>query len=99
MNKLRIINAKSPRFLTFSNAIIILYFLLLWIVYFAEADHVFIGVIVESLTLPFLVAQFVFLFLSIRFLLQKNIFEYKTLTGSLLLLLICVFLTIKSFFN
>ena len=82
--------------LTIINFIIVSYFVLLWFVNIYKIDYTLIGVFRELLTIPFLLAQIVFLILGIKFL-TKNKINYFTII-SLLLLAICTIITIGSFF-
>ncbi len=86
----------TNRNLIIINFSIVLYFLLLWLIAHYEIHHVLIGVFSELLTMPFLIAQIIFLFLSIKYLINNEI--RILLVGSILLLLICSTLTIGSLF-
>jgi len=83
--------------LTFINVIIVGYFLLIYAIYKFEVDYKIIGVLVELLTIPFLIAQGVFLFLGIRFLLKGDMKFWYVL--SFMALMVCAYLTIGSFFT
>jgi hypothetical protein len=72
------------------------YFLLIYFFNIYEIDAVLIGVFRELLTIPFLVAQIVFLFLGTRFLIKKK-FKTLTLLGVLLLMISSMY-TFSSFF-
>ena len=91
MNKL--INSKN---LAIINFIIVSYFILIWLINFYKLDFVIIGVFREVFTIPFLIAQIVFLIIGIKYLFypQKH---YLTVV-SILLLALCVIITIGSFF-
>lgn len=77
--------------------IIVAYFLLLYGINFFKIDWVIIGVFRELLTIPFLIAQLVFLFLGIRFLLLNKFQNILTILSVLLLLVSSIF-TFGSFF-
>ncbi len=72
------------------------YFLLIYLLHLFEIDLVLIGVFRELLSIPFLLAQIVFLFLGTRFLIKKK-FQILTLLGVLLLIISSIF-TFGSFF-
>jgi hypothetical protein len=91
MNKL--ITSKN---LTIINFVIVSYFILIWLISFYKIDFVLIGVFGELLTIPFLIAQIVFLVIGIKFLI-KNQKKFLTIV-SVLSLAICTIITIKSFF-
>lgn len=91
MNKLL-----THRILTMINFGIVVYFMLIYVLNFFEISHVLIGFFRELLTIPFLLAQIIFLFVGIIFL-AKNKVNYLTLT-SVLALAVCSFITIVSFF-
>jgi hypothetical protein len=76
--------------------VIVGYFALLHLVNIFKVKAVVIGVFVELLTIPFLLAQIVFLFLGTRFLI-KNKFQTLTLLGVLLLIISSIF-TFGDFF-
>ena len=82
--------------LTIINFIIVAYFILIWLINYFQMDFAVIGVFVELLTIPFLLAQLVFLFLGIKFVIQNE--KHLLTIGSLLALAICTFFTIGSFF-
>lgn len=82
--------------LSIINFIIVSYFVLIYVVNLYKIDFVLVGVFRELLTIPFLIAQLVFLAISI-----KHLAEYKKhlLTIiSIVLLAICTTITIRSFF-
>ena len=91
MNKL-----VANRNLTIINFVIVSYFILIWLIDFYKIDFVLIGVFRELLTIPFLIAQIVFLFIGIRYLI-KNKRNLLTVI-SVLMLAICTIITIGSFF-
>jgi hypothetical protein len=82
--------------LTIINFVIVSYFILIWLISFYKIDFVLIGVFGELLTIPFLIAQIVFLVIGIKYLIknQKN----PLIIISVLLLAICSIITIGSFF-
>lgn len=82
--------------LTIINFSIVAYFALIYVLNFFKIDFVLIGVLREVFTIPFLLAQFLFLVLGII-----HLFKHKTylLTFiSIILLAINVIYTIGSFF-
>jgi hypothetical protein len=86
----------TNRNLTIINFVIVTYFVLIYLINFYKIDFVLIGVFGELLTIPFLIAQIVFLVLGI-----KHLIKYKThfLTIiSIIGLAICTIYTIGSFF-
>ena len=91
MNKLL-----TNRNLIIANFAIVSYFILIWLINFYKIDFVLIGVFREMLTIPFLIAQIVFLVIGIKFLIknQRNILTII----SVLSLAICMIITIGSFF-
>jgi len=91
MNKL--LNNKN---LTIINFSIVSYFLMIWLFYINQVKSVILGVFTEMFSIPFLIAQVVFLILGIRFIIK----EKSTLLTkvSLLLLAICTILTLGSFY-
>ncbi len=82
--------------LTIINFVIVLFFALIYLLNYYEINVVLIGVFRELLTIPFLIAQLVFLVLGIQFIL-KNKIHFLTLF-SILLLASCSVVTIGSFF-
>ena len=78
------------------NFAIVSYFILIWLINFYKIDFVLIGVFREMLTIPFLIAQIVFLVIGIKYLI-KNQINLLTLI-SVLSLAICAVITIGSFF-
>ena len=86
----------TDRNLTIINFVIVFYFILLWLLNFYGIDFVLIGVFRELLTIPFLIAQIIFLIIGIKYLIKN---ERNLLTViSVLILAICSFITIGSFF-
>lgn len=86
----------NNRNLTIINFGIVSYFVLIYLINFYKIDFVLIGVFRELLTIPFIIAQIIFLIIGIIFLI-KNEKNYLTLI-SVLVLAICTFITIGSFF-
>lgn len=86
----------TNRNLTIINFVIVFYFILIWLINFYKIDFVLIGVFREILTIPFLIAQILFLVIGIIFLIknQRNIMTII----SVLSLTFCAIITIKSFF-
>ena len=78
------------------NFVIITFFILIYLINLYKFDYVLIGVFREILTIPFLIAQIVFLFIGIKYL-SKNEMNLLLII-SLLSLAICSFITIGSFF-
>ena len=86
----------TNRNLTIINFSIVSYFILIWLINYYKIDFILIGVFRELLTIPFLIAQIVFLVIGIKYLIKN---PRKPLTIiSLLLLAICTIITIGSFF-
>ena len=77
--------------------IIVGYFALLYLVNVFKVKAVIIGVFVELLTIPFLIAQVVFLFLGVQYLNKKKK-NLRTII-SVLLLMITTAITISSFYR
>ncbi len=65
----------TNRNLTIANFVIVSYFILIWLISFYKIDIALIGVFKEMLTIPFLIAQIVFLVIGIGYLMknQKNL--------------------------
>ena len=85
------------RNLTIINFVILAYFGILYFVNYYKVDFVLIGVFREILTIPFLIAEIVFLVLGV-----KHLLKFKTLLItkiSILLLGACALLTIGGFFR
>lgn len=91
MNKLL-----TNRNLTIINCVIVTYFSLIYLVYNYKIDFVAVGVVNEIATLPFLIAQFVFLALGLIHLIKYKTHFFTII--SLIGLAICTFFTIESFF-
>jgi hypothetical protein len=86
----------TNRNLTIVNFAIVSYFILIWLINFYKLDFVLIGVFREMLTIPFLIAQIVFLVIGIKYLI-KNQINLLTII-SVVSLAICAIITIGSFF-
>lgn len=82
--------------LTSINFIIVLFFVLIYLLNYYKVEFVLIGVFRELLTIPFLIAELVFLVLGIQIIL-KNKIHFLTLV-SVLVLAACSVVTIGSFF-
>jgi len=96
-SKLKIMNKLiTNKNLIIVNFAIVSYFILIWLINFYKIDFVLIGVFREMLTIPFLIAQIVFLVIGIKYLI-KNQINLLTLI-SVLSLAICAVITIGSFF-
>jgi len=86
----------ANRNLTIINFLIVSYFALIYLFYLYNIDHVLIGVFRELLTIPLLIAQIIFLVMGIKRVLKSS--KNLVMVVSVLLLAICTFLTIGSFF-
>ena len=86
----------TNRNLIIVNFAIVSYFILIWLINFYKIDFVLTGVFREILTIPFLIAQIIFLVIGIKYL-MKNQRNFLTVI-SVLLLAICTIITIGSFF-
>ena len=78
------------------NFAIVSYFIVIWLINFYKIDFVLIGVFRELLTIPFLIAQIVFLVIGIKYLMKNK--KSFLLIISVLLLAICSIVTIGTFF-
>jgi hypothetical protein len=86
----------TNRKLTIVNFVIVIYFILIWLINLYKIDFVLIGVFREMFTIPFLIAQLVFLVIGIKFLIEN---QRTILTViSVLLLAICAVITIGIIF-
>mgnify|MGYP003399548492 FL=1 len=86
----------TNRNLTIINFGIVSYFLLIYLINFYKIDLVIVGVFRELLTIPFLLAQIVFLIIGIIYLIKT---KRNLLTViSVLALAVSTFITIGSFF-
>ncbi|EMY80447.1 hypothetical protein pgond44_11893 [Psychroflexus gondwanensis ACAM 44] len=82
--------------LTIVNFAIVSYFIVIWLINFYKIDFVLIGVFRELLTIPFLIAQIVFLVIGIKYLMKNK--KSFLLIISVLLLAICSIVTLGTFF-
>ena len=89
-------NLITNRNLIIVNFAIVSFFTLIYLINFFKLDYTLIGVFRQLLTLPFMMAQLVFLVIGIRYLTknEKNIL----LIISFISLVICSIITIGSFF-
>ncbi|RAI88479.1 hypothetical protein LV83_02779 [Algoriphagus yeomjeoni] len=85
----------NDRTLTGINFIIVGYFIFLWLANYFQLDFFIIGFFVELLTIPFLFAQLVFLFIGVKFILQNE--RPALLMVSLVALALCTIITIGRF--
>lgn len=86
----------SNKRLTLINLTIVSYFVLIWLLISFQVEHVLIGVFIELLTIPFLIAQLVFLVIGIKQIVKE---PTDLLTKvSVFLLVISAVVTIGSFF-
>ncbi|WP_152975514.1 hypothetical protein [Lacinutrix himadriensis] len=78
------------------NFAIVSYFILILLINFYKIDFVLIGVFREMLTIPFLIAQIIFLVIGIKYLIknQRNLLTIISVVS----LAICTIITIGSFF-
>ncbi|MFK5890509.1 MAG: hypothetical protein QM486_07245 [Flavobacteriaceae bacterium] len=86
----------TNRNLTLINFIIVGYFILIYAVDFYKIDFVLVGVFRELFTIPFLIAQIVFLIIGVKYLTEHK--SHLLTTVSIMLLAICTTITIGSFF-
>jgi len=86
----------TSRILIIANFSIVLYFTLIGLINFYKIDVVLIGVFREIFTLPFLIAQIVFLGIGIVYLIKNK--RNLLVIISFLSLVICSVITIGSFF-
>ncbi len=86
----------SPKQLTTFNLIIVGYFIIVYLTDYFKIDFVLIGVIKELATIPFLIAQLIFIFLSLQSILRHK--KGRWLLPSAILLILSSLLTIGSFF-
>ena len=83
--------------LTLINIVIVCYFIAIYLINLYKLDYVIIGFFGELLTIPFLIAQIVFLILGGLFLVKNKKTHIVTIF-SIVLLAICSIITISSFF-
>jgi uncharacterized membrane protein len=86
----------TNRNLTIINFVIVSYFILIYLLYYYKIETVLIGVFRELLSIPFLIAQVVFLVIGIKHLINEQ--RHLLTLISVLLLAICTVITIGSFF-
>jgi len=86
----------TPKNLFMINFLIVGYFGLIGLIYIFKIENQVIGAVRELLTIPFLLAQLVFLAIGIRCLLKFPVTALMQV--SVFLLGICTLLTIGSFF-
>ncbi len=86
----------TQRKLTLINFGIVLYFVLIYLAYYFQLDYQLISVLGELLSIPFLLAQIVFIVIGIRFIFRQK--ADLLMIISLLLLGICAVITFSSFF-
>lgn len=79
--------------LTIINFGIVTYFAILYLFSIYKIDSILIGFFVESLTIPFLIAQIVFTVIGIRYLITEKSKGYLMIF-SLIILITCSILTI-----
>ncbi len=84
----------SPKQLTTFNLIIVGYFIMVYLINYFKIDFVLIAVIKELATIPFLIAQLIFIFLSLQFFIKNK--KEKWLLLSTVLLFFSFFFTIAS---
>ena len=86
----------TNRNLIIANFSIVSFFVFIWLINFYKLDFTIIGVFREILTIPFLIAQIVFLVIGIQYL-TKNKRNF-ILIVCFFSLVICSVITIGSFF-
>jgi hypothetical protein len=86
----------TDRNLTIINFAIVFYFLLIYLIHKYQVDFVIIGVFRELLSIPFLIAQIVFVIIGINHLIKQKIRLLNVV--SLFALVICSIITLSSFF-
>jgi hypothetical protein len=86
----------TDRKLIIANFTIVSYFVLIWLINFYKIDIVLIGVFRELLTIPFLIAQIVFLVIGINFLINNQ--RNALIIISVISLACCMLITVGSFF-
>ncbi len=79
------------------NLTIVVYFILIWLINIYKIEAILIGVFRELLTLPFFIAQIVFLVLTIKHWIKHN--KNLLVIISTVPLTICAIITVSSFFN
>lgn len=86
----------TNRNLTIINFAIVTYFGLIYLLNFYKVDFVIIGVLREILTIPFLLAQIIFLVIGIVYLIKRKT-NFLTIISIIVLTISAIF-TIGSFF-
>ena len=86
----------SNRNLTIVNFAIVFYFILIWLINIYQIDFILVGVFRELFTIPFLLAQIVFLVIGIIYLMKNK--KSLLFMLSVIALAICSIITIGSFF-
>ena len=86
----------TNRNLIIVNFTIVSFFILIWLINFYKIDFVIIGVFKEIFTIPFLIAQIVFLVIGVKYLIKNQ--RNFLIIISVLSLAICSIFTIGSFF-
>ena len=79
------------------NFFIVTYFISLYLLNLYKIDFVLVGVFREILTIPFLIAQIVFLVLGVKFLVKRKSKNYLAFI-SVIVLATCTIITVGSFF-
>ena len=87
----------SPPNLSLLNFGVVFYFVGLYVINTYKVDLVLIGVFIELLTLPFMLAMVLFLVFSIIYIVKEKS-KQVLLFVSIFLLALCAFFTIGSFF-
>lgn len=88
-------NPSYSKTLTLINFFIVAYFAFIYLLYFAKVDFVLVGVFRELLTIPFLLAQIVFLVIGVVYYVRfKANFVFIL---SWLALAICSYFTLSTF--
>jgi len=93
----RINKTLTSKNLIIINFTIVSYFILIYLTNYYKVDFVLVGVFRELLTIPFLLAQIVFLFLGIVHLIKNRERNILTII-SIISLAVCAIITIGSFF-
>ena len=95
---MNLINAINPKKQLLISLLIVSYFMVIYSLHNYHIDFVLLGVFREILTIPFIIAQFVFLLTGIRLMIfERNQRHLSSL--SVILLAICTMTTMGSFFK
>ena len=86
----------NNRNLSIINFAIVAFFGIIWLINHYQIDWVLVGVFREILTIPFLIAQLIFLVIGVITIINQK--PSVLFLISLLILAICSFITISSFF-